>query len=98
MCLKVRKCDTTSDDRLVATTTVTVRREGNITAHSKIETKPSGKLKSVPDLYPSAPPISSKLIHLDISCYYPYFFYFFFELFCYQNVGASDEKQKMSSC
>lgn len=56
--MEVHKSEVTSEDRLVATTTVTVRREGNITAHSKIEAKPSGKSKTVPELFPSAPPIS----------------------------------------
>ncbi|KAK3910652.1 Rac GTPase-activating protein 1 [Frankliniella fusca] len=54
----VHKSEVTSDDRVVATTTVTVRREGNITAHSKIEAKPSGRSKGAQDLFPSAPPIS----------------------------------------
>lgn len=56
--LEVKKSGGTPDERLVATTTVTVGGEGNITAHSKIETKQSGKIKSMPDLFPSAPPIS----------------------------------------
>ncbi|KAJ1520156.1 hypothetical protein ONE63_004372 [Megalurothrips usitatus] len=56
--LEIRRTDNASEDRVVATTTVTVRREGNITAHSKIEAKPTGKSRPTPDLYPSAPPIS----------------------------------------
>lgn len=56
--LEVRKSDITSEDRVVATTTVTVRREGNITAHSKIEAQPSGKSSAAQDVFPSAPPIS----------------------------------------
>ncbi|XP_034230462.1 rac GTPase-activating protein 1 [Thrips palmi] len=56
--LEVRRSDMGTEERVVATTTVTVQREGNIKARSKIETKPSARPKPAADLFPSAPPIS----------------------------------------
>lgn len=56
--LEIRRSDVGTEERVVATTTVTVQREGNIKARSKIETKPSGRPKPASDLFPSAPPIS----------------------------------------